>query len=61
MYDVVEFINNIADKIQIINQYKSPLYSARLIRFALQLHCTSLGAYKLLSEELKLTAISHLR
>ena len=29
MYDVVEFIKNIADEIQIINQYKSPLYSAR--------------------------------
>ena len=61
MYDVVEFIKNIADEIQIINQYKSPLYSARLIRFALQFHYTSLPPYKLLYEEIKLLTISLLR
>ena len=61
MYDVIEFIKNIADEIQIINQYKSPLYSARLTRFALQFHYTSLPPYKLLYEENKLLTISLLR
>ena len=35
--DVAEFKKNIADELQKRKYYKNPMYSARLIRFALQL------------------------
>ena len=61
MDDVVEFVKNTADELHFTNKYENPLNSARLIRFALQFHYTSVAAYKLLSEEIKLPAISCLR
>lgn len=61
MDNVAESKNSIADELQQINYYKNPMYSARLIRFALQLRYTSLAAYKMMSEEFKLPAISRLR
>ena len=41
-----------------LKYYKCRSYSARLVRYALQLRHTSLQAYKLLSEELPLPSLS---
>lgn len=44
-----------------LKYYKHPIYSARLIRYALELRYTSLQAYKILLEELPLPSVSYLR
>ena len=56
-----EQLGDVLEELRELRFKKRPIYSANLIRYAMQLRYTSLPAYKLLVKEFKLPSISLLR
>ena len=52
---------DVLDEIQRIRYMKTPVYSAKLLRYSLMLRYTSLQAYRLMMEEFKLPSLALLR